>query len=127
MGDLFSQKSIDCTKNQGTLVFWIADSKSETKNSKLNIVHTKWRTCFFNNQSIALKIEVFQIFGSLIPKFNIVDTKWQNFFQKSMDCAENRGISDFWIADPPNETKNLKFNMADTIWGTFFSKINGLY
>ena len=29
---------MDCTKNQGTLVSWIADSKNETKNQKLNIV-----------------------------------------------------------------------------------------
>ena len=60
---------MDFAINQGTLVSWIADSKNETKNLKLNMVHTKWQTCFFKNQWIALKIEIFQFFGSLIPKF----------------------------------------------------------
>ena len=30
MGDLFFFKSMGCTKNQGTLVFWIADTKNKT-------------------------------------------------------------------------------------------------
>ena len=46
MTDQFFQKSMDCTKNQGTLVSWIADSNNETKNPKFNMVDTKWRTFF---------------------------------------------------------------------------------
>ena len=34
-GGPFYQKSMDCTKNQGTLVSWIADSKNETKNTTI--------------------------------------------------------------------------------------------
>ena len=66
MAELFLQKLMDFAINQGTLIFWIADSKNETKSPKLNMFHTKWRTCFLKNQWIALKIEVFRCFGSLI-------------------------------------------------------------
>ena len=41
MADLSLQKSTDFAINQGTLVFWIADSKNETENPNFNMVHTK--------------------------------------------------------------------------------------
>ena len=65
---------------------------------------------FFKNQWIPLKIQVFQFFGSLISKFNMDDTKWRTFLEKSMDCAEHRGISVFWVADFGNELHNSKIN-----------------
>ena len=74
-GERFFRKSLNCTKNQGALVSWITDSKNETKNPKLNMVHTKWGTRFFKNQCIALKIEVFQFSGSLMLEMNCVIVK----------------------------------------------------
>ena len=39
------------------------------------MVHTKWRTCFFKNQWIALEIEVFQLSVSLIFEMNYIILK----------------------------------------------------
>ena len=36
-----------------------------------------------------------------------------------MDCAENRGISVFWVDDFGNELHDSEINVADTKWWTF--------
>ena len=87
-GPFFLQKSIDFGINQGTLFFWIADSKNKTINPEFNMANTK-RGTFFQKSMDCTKNQ-----GTLVswiadtknetknPKLDMVHTKWRPFFSK---------------------------------------------